>query len=303
MRRATWLLVVVAIGAIAQADPATGTVVISCNEADASLLVDGILIPERTPAVLTLPAGSHMIEARKPPLVAQKKVVEVGDQQQVKLRFELLPANLPPPPPAGSGSSAPPPAGSGSSAPPPAGSGSSAPLQAGSGSGAPPPAGSGSSAPPPPPKITAPVAKPSRCTEGGHEVPCLAGPRCTSGGKPIPCPGAPPPPPPVPPLLPPAAVTVGSGSGSAGSAEPQQAPEAASIEIVTAAPHAVAFVDGAPVRDAPCLLWLEPGEHVVAVYAAGMVPAEAVVRIVADQRQRVELTPSNPRRRIDVPAH
>src|SRR5512135_2456577 len=113
MRRATWLLVIVAIGAIARAEPATGTVVISCNEADASLIVDGVLLPERTPAVLTLSAGPHVIEARKPPLVPDKKVIEVADQQQVKVRFELLPAS-PLPPPAGSDAGA----GSGSSAPP-----------------------------------------------------------------------------------------------------------------------------------------------------------------------------------------
>jgi hypothetical protein len=50
------------------------------------------------------------------------------------------------------------------------------------------------------------------------------------------------------------------------------------------------------------VLELEPGEHVVAVYAAGMVPAETIVRVDAAKRQRVELNPSQPRRRIDVPA-
>ena len=93
------------------------------------------------------------------------------------------------------------------------------------------------------------------------------------------------------------------GAGSNAPAEPPRiSPGAAAIEIATTAPHAVAYVDGAPIREAPCVLEVEPGEHVVAVYAAGMVPAEAVVRVAAAQRQRVELTPSTPRRRIDVPA-
>jgi hypothetical protein len=74
------------------------------------------------------------------------------------------------------------------------------------------------------------------------------------------------------------------------------------IEIATTAPHAIAYVDGAPVRDAPCVLELEPGEHVIAVQVAGQLPAEAVVHAEAARRQRLELTPSRPRRTIDVPA-
>ncbi len=302
MRSVTWLLVIVAIGAIARAEPATGTVVVSCNVSDAELLVDGAVIPERTPAVLTLPAGTHVIEARKPPLVAQKKVIEVADQQQVKVRLELVQPAPPPLPSTGSaapvGSGSPPAAGSGGSGAPPA-SGSATPPAAGS--AAPPAALAGSGAPlaPPPPAGKAP-----HCTEGGHEVPCLQGPRCSQGGRPVPCPGAPPPPPPPAPLPPPpaAAAVVVPGAGSNAPAEPAHTPGAATIEIATTAPHAVAYIDGVPVREAPCLLELEPGEHVVAVYAAGMLPAETVVRLVADQRQRVELTPSQPRRRIDVPA-
>jgi hypothetical protein len=91
--------------------------------------------------------------------------------------------------------------------------------------------------------------------------------------------------------------------GAGSSAEPPRAnPGAAAIEIATAAPHAIAYIDGAPIREAPCVLELEPGEHVIAVYAAGMLPAETLVRIAPAQRQRVELTPTTPRRRIDVPA-
>jgi hypothetical protein len=101
-------------------------------------------------------------------------------------------------------------------------------------------------------------------------------------------------------------VVAGSSVASAGSnapAEPLRAPPvAANIEIATTVQRAIAYVDGAPLHDAPCMLELEPGEHVVAVYAAGMVPAEAIVRVEANQRQRVELTPSKPRKRIDVPA-
>ena len=300
MRTATWLLVIVAIGAIARAEPSTGTVVISCNESDASLLVDGVMITERTPAVLILTAGTHVIEARKPPLLAQKKVIEVADQQQIKVRFELLPVAPPPaaPPDAGVGS------GSGSasgSAAPPA-TGSAAPPATGS--------GAGSAAPLAPIHVTAP-AKPSRCTEGGREVPCIQGPRCTEGGKPVPCKkGEQLPPPTPPPTSPPtpnvAAVAVGSGSASAGSNAPAEplhgSPGAPTIEIATTAPHAVAYVDGVPMRDAPCVLELEPGEHVVAVFAAGMVAAETTVHAEAAHRQRVELNPSKPRRRIDVPA-
>ncbi len=99
MRFAVWLLVVVAIGAIALADAGSGTVVVSCNESDAELIVDGVLIPDRTPAVLTMPVGTHEIEVRKPPLVAQKQTVVVGDQQQVKVRFELVSAAAPAPGP------------------------------------------------------------------------------------------------------------------------------------------------------------------------------------------------------------
>jgi len=308
MRTAAWLLVIVAIGAIARAEPATGTVVVSCNEADASLLVDGVLLPERTPAVLTLPAGTHVIEARKPPLVAQKQVIQVADQQQTKVRFELLPP-APPPPATGSDAGL----GSGSGSPP--ATGSAAPL--GSGSGSPPGSGSaaplaGSAAPPAPPQTSAPAVKAPRCTEGGHEVPCAQGPRCTEGGRPVPCKKGEPLPQP-----PPTAAAIGTGSGAPGAGsgsdvagagsnahvEPLHgSPGAAAVDVATTMPHAIAYVDGAPVREAPCVLELEPGEHVVAVYAAGMVPAEALVRVAAGQRQRVELTPSKPRRRIDVPA-
>lgn len=272
-----WLLVLVLVGAIARAEPSTGTVIISCNEADAALLVDGVLIPDRTPAVLLLAAGTHTIEARKPPLPADKKVVDVVFGKQVKVRFELVPPPPPPPPPP-----APP--------PPDAGAGS----------------GSGSAVPPPVVlPAAAPVAKAARCMEGGHEVACIQGPHCTEGGKLVPCkkgdpiPGAPPPPPPPAPV--PAAIATAPGAGSA--AEPPGiSPGAAAVEIATNAPHAIAYIDGAPIREAPCVLEVEPGEHVVAVYATGMIPAEAVVRVAASQRQRVELTPSTPRRRIDVPA-
>lgn len=284
MRTAAWLVVIVAIGAIARAEPGTGTVIVSCNEADASLLVDGVLLPERTPAVLTLPSGTHVIEARKPPLVAEKKVVQVLDQQQVKVRFELLPPAPPPPPPSAMGSDS----GSGSAAAPPA---------AGSG------AGSAAVARPVVPRPTAPAP---RCTEGGREVACVQGPHCTEGGKLVPCkkgdplPVTPPPPPTVP-----AVAAAGSGAGS-GADPPRVAPTSTStataIDIATAAPHAVAYIDGAPIREAPCVLEVEPGEHVVAVYAGGMLPAETLVRVAAGQRQHVELTPSTPRRRIDVPA-
>ena len=332
MRTAAWLLVIVAIGAIARAEPATGTVVVSCNETDASLIVDGVLLPERTPAVLTLPAGTHTIEARKPPLVAQKKVVDVADQQTTKVRFELVPAA-----PvatgsagsAGSGSAMPPAEGSaatGSGSAPPAGSGSAA------GSAATPPAmgsAAGSAATPPPamgsaagsaapPQASAPALKASRCTEGGREVACIQGPHCTEGGRPVPCKkGEPLPVPPAPPTTAAGAGTTagagagagahvgtaGAGTGSGAHAEPPHAAQgAAGVEIATTVPHGIAYVDGAPVREAPCVLDLEPGEHVVAVYASGMVPAEVVVKVAAGQRSRVELTPSKPRRRIDVPA-
>lgn len=275
MRTATWLLVLVLIGAIARAEPSTGIVVVSCNEADASLLVDGVLVPDRTPAVLTLQTGTHTIEARKSALLSDKKVVTVLSGTQVKVRFELVPPAPPPLPP-----------------PPPL-------VAAGSDAGS----GSGAVMPTPVP-ASAPVVKAARCMEGGHEVACIQGPHCTEGGKLVPCkkgdplPGAPPPPPPAPP---PAAMATGSGAGSAVEA-PAISPGAAAVEIVTAAPHAIAYIDGAPVRDAPCVLEVEPGEHVIAVYAAGMIPAETLIRLTAAQRQRVELTPSTPRRRIDVPA-
>jgi hypothetical protein len=288
MRTAAWLLVIVAIGAIAQAEPSSGTVVVSCNEADASLIVDGVLLPERTPAVLTLPAGRHVIEARKPPLVADKKVVDVADQQQTKVRFELLPVGPPPAPPPADGS---------------AGSGAAAGSGAGSGSGS----GSGSAAPPVVPTVAQrPPAPAQRCTEGGREVACVQGPHCTEGGKLVPCKKGDPLPVTTPPVPPPgqtAVVAAGSGAGSAARVEPPAAGStAAMLDIATTAPRAIVYVDGAPVREAPCVLEVEPGEHVVGVYAAGMVPAESLVRATAGQRQRVELTPSLPRKRIDVPA-
>jgi hypothetical protein len=96
-----------------------------------------------------------------------------------------------------------------------------------------------------------------------------------------------------------------TGVAGAGSNAPEPLPPSAGsggLEIATTATGAIAYVDGAPLREAPCFLELEPGEHVVAVYAAGMVPAEAVVHVEAARRQRVELTPSKPRRRVDVPA-
>jgi hypothetical protein len=123
-------------------------------------------------------------------------------------------------------------------------------------------------------------------------------------GLPLPPPAPPAPPPPPLPLQPPlATTTAGAGAGSNGSAEPPQPPSGATtIEIATTSPHAIAFIDGAPLHTAPCVLELEPGEHVVAVSAAGMIPAEAIVRIEAGRRQRVDLNPSTPRKRIDVPA-
>lgn len=241
MRFAVWLLVVVAIGAIALADPGTGTVIVSCNESDAELIVDGVLIPDRTPAVLTMPAGTHEIEVRKPPLVAQKQTVVVGDQQQVKLRFELVPL-----------------------APAP---GSAATV--GSGSGAPPPTGSG--APP---------------ATGSAQLAATGSAAAKETGS--------------------AGSAVGSAASAAGSAaapvELHAAPALAEIELVTTVPHAIAYVDGAPVRDAPCVLEVEPGEHVVAVYAAGMIPAETIVHAEVGRRPRVDLIPMKQRRRIDVPA-
>jgi hypothetical protein len=121
---------------------------------------------------------------------------------------------------------------------------------------------------------------------------------CTKGG-------ALPPPPPGPPATT-ATAPAGSGVTHPGSKTPVEplhaSPGAAGIEIATTVPHAIAYVDGAPLREAPCVLELEPGEHVVAVYAAGMIPAETIVRVEAAKRQRVELTPSKPRKRIDVPA-
>jgi hypothetical protein len=297
VRTAAWLIVVFAIGAIARADePTTGTVIVSCNEADASLIVDGVLIPERTPAVLTLPSGAHVIEARKPSLVPDKKVVQVTDQQPVKVRFELLPP-APLSLPAGSDAgSAAPPAGS---AAPPAGSAAAPPPATGSG------AGSGSAALPIPTPIPAVATKPaSRCMEGGHEVSCIQGPHCTEGGKLVPCkkgdpmPGQPPP---QPPPTTAAAVVAGAGAGSNAHAEPPRG-RPSGVEIATSVAHAIAYVDGAPIHDAPCVLELEPGEHVIAVYATGMVPAESVVRVEAGKRQRVELNPATQRGRIDVPA-
>jgi hypothetical protein len=151
----------------------------------------------------------------------------------------------------------------------------------------------------------APAVTASRCTEGGREVACLQGPHCTQGGKLVPCkpgeqlPGTPPPAPPTPPPTVAAATVAGAGSNAR--LEPTTAPTTG-LEIATSAPHAVAYVDGAPVHDAPCVLELEPGEHVVAVVAAGMMPAETIVRVEGAKRQRVELNPSQPRRRIDVPA-
>jgi hypothetical protein len=315
----------VAIGATARAEPATGTVVVGCNEADASLLVDGVEIPERTPAILTLPAGTHVIEARKPPLVAQKRVIELVDQQQIKVRFELLPPSPPKPTTgpdvtvgAGSGS-VPPPAGSApakpSGAPPPPPSNpppatGSAPHPSGSasapaiGPGAPPASNPAAVAPTAPVQTNGPVVKPPRCSEGGREVPCPQGPRCSEGGRPVPCTKGPPPQPPPPPApvpTPPRSAVTGTGSN----APPellQVPPGLATIEIATTVPHAVVYVDGAPVREAPCVLELEPGEHVVAVYAAGMLPAEAVVRVEAGKQQHVDLSPSKSRRRVDVPA-
>ena len=310
MRSATWLLVLVAIAAIAQADPATGTVIVSCNEADASLIVDGVLVPDRTPAVLTLTVGPHTIEVRKPSLVPDKKVIEVSDQQPVKVRFELLPPAAPPPPRPDVGSAAPPAVGSG------AGSGSAAPPAMGSGTGSAPAAGSGagsgSAGPITALPASATLAKPSRCTEGGHEVACIQGPHCTEGGKPVPCkkgdplPGATTTPTTTATTTTPTthavvASTSGTGAGSAARVEPKPA-STSGLEIATGAAHAIAYVDGAPLHDAPCVLALEPGEHVVAVYAAGMVPAETIVHIEAGKHQRVELTPSQPRKRIDVPA-
>jgi hypothetical protein len=188
--------------------------------------------------VLTLPVGPHVIEARKSPLIAQKKAIEVTDQQQVKVRFELLPATPLPPM---TGSDAAVGSGSGSGVPPAAGLGSGS----GSGAAAPPAAGS------------AALATGSAAAGAGSNVPIE---------------------PPRPP----------SGSGT--------------IDIATTAPHAIAYVDGAPIRDAPCVLELESGEHVVAVYTAGMVPAETIVRVEQGKRQRVELTPKVQRRRLDVPA-
>jgi hypothetical protein len=232
MRNLAWLIPLVAIVAIASAEPGTGIVIIGCNEPDATLLVDGVLIPERTPAVLTLPVGSHTIEARKSSLLPQKRVVDVGDQQQVKIRFELLP----PGPPPGMGSDA---IGSG------AGSGSAALGSAAVGSAA---LGPGSAAPPP------------------------------AVGS---------------------AAAIGPGSNAHVEAPPSNV---TAIDIATTAPHAIAYLDGAPVREAPCVLEVEPGEHVVAVVTTGMIPAEAIVTAKSGQRQRVELTPKTARKRLDVPA-
>lgn len=244
-RLAPWLLIVVAIGAIARADSPTGTgiVVIGCNEDDAEIVVDDVEIPDRTPAAVTLPVGTHVIEVRKPPLVAQKKVFEIADQQKVKLWFDLVPA-APPPPPPDAGSSPPP-------APPPD-------------AGSPPPDSSGSGAPAAPPAAGS-AAQPAPAAAAGSAAPAAA--------------------------------------GSNAAAEPLQPPPAlAELEIATQASHALAYLDGAPMHPAPCVLEVEPGEHVVAVYAPGMVPAEQVVHLDAAQHQRVELTPSTTRERIDVPA-
>jgi hypothetical protein len=305
MRTVVWLLVVVAIGAIAWAEPSTGTVIVSCNEADVSLLVDGVVIPESPPAVLALPPGTHVIEARKPPLVAQTKTVEVVDQQQIKVWFELLPAAAPPPPTTGSGA----PVGSGSGAPPAPVTTTGSGAAIGSGSAAVPRTGSAAPTPnptpPPTPTPTLAASAPERhCRQGGREVPCPdEGPRCTMGGKPVPCSGAKRPPPPPPPAPPVAAIATGSGSGSAAPGEPHPPPSGlARVEIATTVAHAIAYVDGVPVRDAPCVLDLEPGEHVFAVYAAGMIPAESIFRAEVARPQRIELIPSQPRKRIDVPA-
>jgi hypothetical protein len=240
MRNAAWLLAIVAIAAIAalaRAEPGTGTVVISCNEDEATLLVDGILIPERTPAVLTLPVGPHTIEARKPTLIPQKKTVDVTDQGQTKLRFELLPPASAPLPPLemGSGSAVGSAVGSGSAGPA-FGSGSAAPL---------PPMGSAVGS---------------------------------------------------------AAVGIGSNAPIETHPPPITPGGIATLDIVTATPHALVFVDGIPLREAPTLIEVESGEHVVAVYVTGKLPAEAVVRVRPGDRHRVELNPSVPRKRIDVPA-
>ena len=159
-------------------------------------------------------------------------------------------------------------------------------------------------------------------------MPCLQGPHCTEGGKPVPCKKELPPPL-APAIAPPpgagaassgskasleplhaagGAATAPAGSGVAGAgsdalALPLHASSVATIEIATTVQSAVAYVDGAPVHAAPCVLELEPGEHIVAVVAAGMISAEAIVRVEATGRQRFELTPSKSRKRIDVPAH
>ena len=289
MRIAVWVLVGVMVGAIAFADAPTGTVVISCNETDAELIVDGILIPDRTPAVLVLPTGSHVIEARKPPLIAQKKTIEVLGQQQVKVRFDLMPPAPPPPlPPLDS-------LGSGS------GSGSGVGSAVGS--------GSASVAPPPPPP--APPPPEHHCRQGGHEVPCPPeGPHCTQGGRLVSCATGRPLPPPGPPVRPGTAVATGSGStigpggpgGPGAPGEPRPPVGPTNLEIATNVPHAIAYVDGVPVQSAPCALELEAGEHVIAVYAPGMIPAESIFKVDDAHRQRIELDPTEPRKRIDVPA-
>ena len=229
MRIAVWVFVAAAVaavvGAIAWADsPAgTGTVIISCNEDDAELIVDGVLIPDRTPAVLVLPTGTHVIEVRKSPFVPQQRSVQVGEQQQVKVRIDLVTPT--PAPGLGEGS------GSGGGS----GSGSGSGIGVGS-------AGVGSA---------------------------------------------------------------GVGSAASGSAAPVEihpASGVATLEIATTVQHAIAFVDGVAAHEAPCTLELEPGEHVIAVYAPGMVPRETNMNLDVGARQHVELNPTKHRQRIDVPA-
>jgi PEGA domain len=46
-------------------DPAKGTLMIKSNPSGGTILIDGQMRPERTPAMIVLPAGTHKIEVQE----------------------------------------------------------------------------------------------------------------------------------------------------------------------------------------------------------------------------------------------
>jgi hypothetical protein len=75
---------------LARLDPSSGTVMVNSSPSDAQIFVDGQEAPQKTPAILKLPAGNHKLEVKLAGYKDQVKEVEVRDGETAMLELKWV---------------------------------------------------------------------------------------------------------------------------------------------------------------------------------------------------------------------